>query len=86
MAQPPFVPPQSPGAAAGPAYLPLHARERLTAMRQTHFFTSDLSVNEFLLVKEVGFAPAGPRDGQQHLPHRLPPRLLYNQSAVADAT
>ncbi len=39
--------------------LPQHARERLTAMRQHHFFTSDLSVNEFLLVKEAGFSPLG---------------------------
>ena len=30
-----------------------------TAMRQHHFFTSDLSVNEFLLVKEAGFQPLG---------------------------
>ncbi|MFI5296928.1 MAG: heavy metal-binding domain-containing protein [Polyangiales bacterium] len=28
-------------------------------MRQHQFFTSDLSVNEFLLVKEVGFQPLG---------------------------
>jgi len=28
-------------------------------MRQHQFFTSDLSVNEFLLVKEVGFEPLG---------------------------
>jgi uncharacterized protein YbjQ (UPF0145 family) len=41
------------------ADLPQHARERLGAMRQHHFFTSDLSVNEFLLVKEVGFQPLG---------------------------
>lgn len=39
--------------------LPQHARERLAEMRQHHFFTSDLSVNEFLLVKEVGFEPLG---------------------------
>lgn len=39
--------------------LPQHARERLANMRQHHFFTSDLSVNEFLLVKEVGFQPLG---------------------------
>ena len=39
--------------------LPQHARERLAQMRQHHFFTSDLSVNEFLLVKEVGFQPLG---------------------------
>lgn len=39
--------------------LPQHARERLEGMRQHHFFTSDLSVNEFLLVKEAGFQPLG---------------------------
>src|ERR1700723_4123353 len=39
--------------------LPQHARERLEQMRKHQFFTSDLSVNEFLLVKEVGFHPLG---------------------------
>src|SRR5690348_11280056 len=43
--------------------LPVHARERLSIMRgdATHrgLFTSDLSVNEFLLVKEAGFDPIG---------------------------
>src|SRR3984957_11671065 len=58
MAQPPNYPPQQ-RAAAGPVDLRKHARERLTSMRQHHFFTSDLSVNEFLLVKEVGFDPLG---------------------------
>lgn len=46
-----------------PADLPAHARERLQAMRgkdeQHRLFTSDLSVNEFLLVKEAGFEPLG---------------------------
>jgi uncharacterized protein YbjQ (UPF0145 family) len=42
-----------------PADLPAHARERLLHMRQKHFFTSDLSVSEFLLVKEAGFDPLG---------------------------
>ena len=28
-------------------------------MRATHFFTSDLSVNEFLLIKQAGFDPLG---------------------------
>src|SRR5207245_9038436 len=41
----------------------LHARERLQIMRgdATHrgLFTSDLSVNEFLLVAEAGFDPVG---------------------------
>ncbi len=50
-----FVPPDQ----APPADLPQHARERLVNMRQRHFFTSDLSVNEFLLVKDVGFEPLG---------------------------
>jgi uncharacterized protein YbjQ (UPF0145 family) len=43
--------------------LPVHARERLTSMRgdaRHHaLFTSDLSVNEFLLVREAGFDPVG---------------------------
>lgn len=43
--------------------LPAHARERLKFMRgdATHrsLFTSDLSVNEFLLVREAGFDPVG---------------------------
>ena len=53
-------PPAAPaGYAPMPADLPQHARERLVAMRQRHLFTSDLSVNEFLLVKEAGFDPLG---------------------------
>jgi uncharacterized protein YbjQ (UPF0145 family) len=39
--------------------LPAHARERLADMRSHRLFTSDLSVNEFLLVKEAGFDPLG---------------------------
>ncbi len=43
--------------------IPDHAKERLKEMRGTGakrtLFTSDLSVNEFLLVKEAGFEPAG---------------------------
>jgi uncharacterized protein YbjQ (UPF0145 family) len=39
--------------------IPAHARERLAEMRKRKFFTSDLSVNEFLLVKEAGFTPLG---------------------------
>ncbi|WP_068820283.1 hypothetical protein [Phormidesmis priestleyi] len=46
-----------------PSDLPAHARERLQAMRgkdEAHrLFTSDLTVNEFLLVKEAGFDPVG---------------------------
>src|SRR2546425_717444 len=40
--------------------LPGHAGERLREMRGPKgLFTSDLSVNEFLLVKEAGFEPVG---------------------------
>src|SRR5581483_6681199 len=42
-----------------PPDLPQHARERLVEMRERKLFTSDLSVNEFLLVKEAGFDPVG---------------------------
>jgi len=57
--QPPQgMPPQQQG-----SDLPQHARERLTIMRgdATHrgLFTSDLSVNEFLLARESGFDPLG---------------------------
>lgn len=52
--------PYTPGSQEG---LPLHARNRLNAMKTTAtqkgLFTSDLSVNEFLLVKEAGFDPLG---------------------------
>ena len=56
--------PPPPGAPARPdqqslADLPQHARERIGEMRAKQFFTSDLSVNEFLLVKEAGFEPLG---------------------------
>jgi uncharacterized protein YbjQ (UPF0145 family) len=47
------------GALAG---LPASGRERMQRMKQDikrGFFTSDLSVNEFLLVKEAGFEPLG---------------------------
>ncbi len=43
--------------------IPQHARDRLRAMRgsgeRPALFTSDLSVNEFLLVKRAGFEPLG---------------------------
>jgi len=39
--------------------LPKHARERIAEMRAKKLFTSDLSVSEFLLVKEAGFDPLG---------------------------
>jgi uncharacterized protein YbjQ (UPF0145 family) len=52
------MPPQAQGGS-----LPVHARERLGMMRgdATHrgLFSSDLSVNEFLLVSEAGFDPVG---------------------------
>src|ERR1043166_9222343 len=40
--------------------VPESGRERLRRMRESgRFFTSDLSVNEFLLVKQAGFDPLG---------------------------
>src|SRR5437588_3115809 len=36
-----------------------HGQERIAELRSDHMFTSDLSVNEFLLVKEAGFEPLG---------------------------
>jgi uncharacterized protein YbjQ (UPF0145 family) len=41
------------------ADLPQHARERLAEMRARSLFTSDLSVSEFVLVREAGFEPLG---------------------------
>jgi uncharacterized protein YbjQ (UPF0145 family) len=48
--------PYDPGSTAG---VPEHGVQRLTRMRERSFFTSDLSVNEFLLVKAAGFEPLG---------------------------
>jgi uncharacterized protein YbjQ (UPF0145 family) len=60
------APPEAPRSAAYRAGslegLPDSGRERIERMRQDvarGFFTSDLSVNEFLLVKEAGFEPLG---------------------------
>jgi hypothetical protein len=39
--------------------VPEHGRERLAQLQGGGFFTSDLSVNEFLLVKQAGFDPLG---------------------------
>jgi uncharacterized protein YbjQ (UPF0145 family) len=44
------------------AGVPTHGRERMQRARQAEgrgFFTSDLSVNEFLLVRQAGFDPLG---------------------------
>ena len=46
----------TPGA---PNELPEHARARIENMRTRKLFTSDLSVNEFVLVREAGFDPVG---------------------------
>jgi uncharacterized protein YbjQ (UPF0145 family) len=53
--------PQQPGAQQRPE-LPSHAWERLQNTKNAQgqrFFTSDLSVNEFLLIRESGFEPVG---------------------------
>ncbi len=63
MAQQPAQAPHSAAYRAGSLEgLPDSGRERIERMRQDvarGFFTSDLSVNEFLLVKEAGFEPLG---------------------------
>src|SRR3954464_6010485 len=41
------------------AGIPEHGRERLARMRDRSLFTSDLSVNEFLLVRAAGVEPLG---------------------------
>ena len=56
--------PQAPTTSAGPqSDLPEHAMERLRELRgeggRRPLFTSDLSVNEFLLVRRAGFDPIG---------------------------
>jgi len=48
--------PYDPTSTAG---VPEHGRERLERMRERSFFTSDLTVNEFLLVMAAGFEPLG---------------------------
>ena len=52
-----------PDQSSAPVEMPQHALERLKRMRggdgARPLFTSDLSVNEFLLVKEAGFDPVG---------------------------
>ena len=48
--------PYDPTSTAG---VPEHGRERLERMRERNFFTSDLTVNEFLLVMAAGFEPLG---------------------------
>ena len=52
-----------PDQSSAPVQMPQHALERLKRMRggegMRPLFTSDLSVNEFLLVKEAGFDPVG---------------------------
>ena len=61
-----FTPEQAPHAAGYQVGslegIPESGRERIARMKQDAqrgFFTSDLSVNEFLLVKEAGFEPLG---------------------------
>ena len=39
--------------------VPTHGRRRLQQLKESKSFTSDLSVNEFLLIKEAGFEPLG---------------------------
>ncbi len=62
--------------------LPQSGRERIARMKEDvarGFFTSDLSVNEFLLVKEAGFEPLGMVLGSS-IYHIGFQQAMYNQS------
>ena len=48
-----------PRPAEAPPTLPKHAHERIADMKAHKLFTCDLSINEFLLVREAGFDPLG---------------------------
>ncbi len=67
--------------------LPESARQRLTSMRggggKKALFTSDLSVNEFLLVREAGFDPVGLVMGSSiyHIGYQM---ASYNQNMEMD--
>ncbi len=66
-----------------PPAIPKHAHDRIAEMRQKHLFTCDLSINEFLLVKEVGFDPLGLVMGTsiyQIIPNV--PQIPYGQPGV----
>ena len=59
------------------AGIPASGRQRIERMKkdvERGFFTSDLSVNEFLLVTRGGLRSARTGHGQLDLPHRLPDR------------
>jgi uncharacterized protein YbjQ (UPF0145 family) len=88
------LPPGTPRDASGPelppdqapaADLPVHARERLARMRGGRLFTSDLSVNEFLLVKQAGFEPLGMVMGSS-IYHVRPPSLPARSCEVESLT
>jgi uncharacterized protein YbjQ (UPF0145 family) len=63
-----------------PPEIPRHAHERIAEMRAKKLFTCDLSINEFLLVKEAGFDPLGLVMGTS-IYHVVPnaPRLAQGQ-------
>lgn len=42
-----------------PPAIPKLAHDRIAEMREHKLFTCDLSINEFLLVREAGFDPLG---------------------------
>ncbi len=61
-----------------PTDLPVHARERLADMRARKLFASDLSINEFVLVREAGFDPVGMVMGTS-IYQVAPPQLARDQ-------
>jgi len=70
--------PPPPASAAG---IPQFGMDRVNRMAQAGggFFTSDLSVNEFLMVKEAGFDPVGLVVGSS-IYHIGWPNVTYNQN------
>jgi uncharacterized protein YbjQ (UPF0145 family) len=71
-----------------PADLPVHARERLTQMRERKLFTSDLSVSEFVLVREAGFEPLGMVMGTSicQVPTKIPSHNSDRGCELVDTT
>jgi len=69
--------------------LPVHAKERLADMRKRRLFTSDLSVSEFVLVREAGFDHVRvPMRISSHAdaraPYRIEGRFLKRMDWVID--
>src|ERR1700677_1596414 len=67
--------------ASPPDDLPSHAKERIEELRERKLFTSDLSVNEFVLVREAGFDPLGMGMGPSI--YQVAPNLPHDAGQVS---